>query len=461
MKKIINILAVCFIIVVIAGCNDKTPSSKVTSNISSENKDGIAATGSKYAQGITMSKLENKKIKIMVNQGMDFLKSMDSEDAPNTTLNTLNTWKATYGTDAELEVVNWDDFSTYLATAAAADMMPDVVIGGQVWFPSWPAKNLVQSLDEFDEYLDLDDPMWRKDIMDQFKWNDKHYVAYAQVPEHFYICYNKTKFELVGETTPLEHWKNKNWNWTQFVKTAKSMSDPDNDEYGYTGWNLAAGKAIYPMIKIDGKNITSNATSQEVVRWFTELNNLHKTGTIRTDNDRANFLQLFPAGKDAMISISPEEYIRMRLKLDITGGDEFELAPFPIFDPNGETMSKTTVNIYGLSITSKAQNPEGAAEYIRLNFKIINNIEDSFGELGRFGKLLNKDEKSAIIEANKTPVMANYLSGFGKAYLLFQDNVGETIYSPTKEGSIKSLLDAYDPLLKAEIKEFTDSLTAK
>lgn len=419
--------------------------------------DGIAAKGSKWAEGLTVPELENRKISILLSTSFDEEMERDTEEAPSSLYQTWLTWKETYGEDVEVIKVEWDSFTTYLTTNAAAGSTPDIVYGGTTWFPSWPAKNLVQSLEP---YMDFSDSMWRKDIMDQMKWNGQYYVAYAQEPENFYICYNKTKFELAGETTPLEYWQQDKWNWTQFVETAKNMTDIDNDEYGYTGWNLGLSKSIYSLIDVgeDG-SVSSLITTPKVKRWFTEIYNFYHTGAARTDNQKGNFLTTFPAGKDAMIHISPEEYVRMQRRLQVTGGDEFEIAPYPIFDPNGETVSKTTTNIYGLSIASHAKNPEGAAAYIKLYYQIMANINNSYGELGLFGSYLSEEEKAAIKEANESTAELNFLHGFGNASSRFQSYVGDVIYSPQKEGSVSSLLDSFESVLNAEIAEFEGSIT--
>lgn len=416
----------------------------------------IPVEGSKWAEGLTVPDLENKEVSWLLSSGYDKHKELDLEDAPDAFYQAWTAWEKTYGVKPDIQVVAWDNFTTHLTTSAASGDMPDIVYGGTTWFPSWPALGLVQPIDE---YLDLSDEKWNMDIMDQLKWDGKHYVAYAQVPEYFYICYNKSKFDLAGETTPLEHWKNGTWNWTQFAETAKNMTDASNNEYGYTGWNLSFNKCIYSLVDIAGDGaLKSLVATPKIKRWFTEIYNLYHSGSARNDNEKSNFLTTFPAGKDAMIHISQEEYIRMQKMLSVTGGDEFGIAPAPIFDPNEETEPKMSTNIYGFSISAQAKNPEGAAALINLYYEIHNNIEDSFGELGQFGKYLTDDEKEAVKEANKTKPELNFSLGFGDAQDLWNYYCADTIYSTTKEGSVSSLLDSFDSVLNAELKEFSGTI---
>lgn len=450
MNRFLSILLALVMVACLAACGGNSQSG-------GKGSDGeIEAIGSEYAKDIMLPDLENKEVSWLLSAGYDEHKELDSKESPDGLYQAWKVWEETYGVKVDVQVVAWDNFTSYLSTAAASGEMPDIVYGGTTWFPSWPAKGLVQPLEK---YMDFSDDMWNKQIMDQLKWDGKYYVAYAQQPENFYICYNKTKFELSGETTPLEHWKNGTWNWTQFAKTAQNMTDKANNEYGYTGWNLGFSKCIYSIVDIDetGK-LSSKLTSSNVKRWFTEVYNLYHSGAARSDNDKGNYLTTFPAGRDAMIHVSPEEYVRMQKMLKVTGGDEFEVAPSPIFDPNGDTVSKTTANIYGYSISSQAKNPKGAATLIELYYKIYNNIQDSFGELGQFGSYLSDDEKQAIKEADKTVTELNFIQGFGNAQALFNTQCGNIIYSSNQEGSVSSMFDSFNSMLNAELEEFSGSI---
>ena len=458
MKRIVSILLACVLCLALCACSGggDGPGDKPGNKVEVLENGRLVATGSDYVDGITVAPLKDAKVSIMLSTTVENMKNLNLEGNPDTFYQTMNVWKATYGVDVEVRTVVWDDFTTYLATAVASDIAPDVALGGTTWFPSWPANGLSRPLDE---HLDLTEDIWNMDIMNQMKWKDKHYVAFSGDPEYFYICYNKTKFKLAGETTPLEHWKNGNWNWTQFVKTAVAMSDPANDEFGYNGWNFALNKCIYPLIDMsDSAQFKSLLTDQKVVRWFTEIYNFYHTNAARTDANKANFLKLFPVGKDAMIHISGNEYVTMRKQLAATGGDEFEIAPNPVFDPNGETDPLMFCNVYGYSITSTSKNPEAAAELIRLNYLIGRNVSKSFGDLGQFGTYLSEDEKAAILQVNKLPTNLNFTLGFGNIQHTFNNNVGSFVYSSTAQGSVSSLLDAFDPTFQAALNEFSKNL---
>ncbi len=447
MKKIVSLLIALVMIFSLAACGDTPTKDK-------GDKDS-AKTGN-WAEGFDFPELEDTDVSWMLSGGLDTFEANNTEDSPNAMYQTLKIWEEHYGKAVNIEVVPWDSFTTYLSTSAASGSTPDVVYGSTTWYPLWPSKGLVQPLDQ---YLDMTDEKWNTDIMDQLKWKGNYYVAYGQTPEYFYICYNKSKFELAGEKTPLEHWQDGTWTWTQFKKTALSMTDTDSNEYGYAGWNLVVNKSIYPLVSLanDGR-LVSQATNSKVKRWFSEINDFIKSGAKRTDNSDSSFLNTFPAGKDAMIHISPEEYISMKNMLEVTGGDEFGIAPNFIFDPNDETEPRMTSNIYGFSISAQSKNPKAAAALIDLYYTVYNNIQKASGDLGLFGKYLTDDEFKAVEQANKSTHQINYIVGIGNAAKLFGEKVGDVVYSTTKEGSVSALLDSYDSVLQAELQEFAGSV---
>ena len=445
MKKCIPALLICLLAGLLAGCGTDGPASS-----------GMAP-GTDLVSGVEMSALENSKVTILLNVEKDTVAASDTEDEPSAMNRTFQKWEAEYGTAVEVQAVEWDSFTSHLATAAAADQMPDVVYGGPLWFPRWPANNLVQPLDDYSDYIDLNDPMWNREIMDQLMVDGKHYVAFGQRPEKFYIAFNQTKFEQAGETTPLEHFQAGTWNWTQFVKTAQNMTDAANDEFGFNSWNLGYGNCIYPLLTWgdDGK-LQVSIRDNNTVRWLTEVSNLYRSGAARVE-DMGNWLQTFPAGKDAMVSCTPEEYVRFRQRINSTGGDQLGIAPMPVFDPTGETESICTANVYGFSIASKAPNPQGAAAFIDLSYKNWNAVIGKMGEFGLMEKYLTEDEREALLAVDDVPVVLDFTNGIGNNKTILEQAL-DGINNPNSTKSVQAFVDEAAPLLEAELNEFYRSL---
>lgn len=441
MKKWIPLLVALMLIALFPGCQQSGGGSSTP-------------TVSDLTPNESMPELANKEVTILLNADADTIAASDREDEPSALYRAFMKWKSTYGTDIKVTTVEWDSFTSYLATAAASDQMPDVVYGGPLWFPRWPANKLVQPLDT---YLDLSDSMWNKEIMDQLMMDGKHYVAFAQRPEKFYIAYNETKFNQAGETTPLEHFRNGTWNWTQFVKTCKNMTDPSKDEFGFNSWNLGYSNCIYPLLTWgDDNKLHVTMRDNNTARWLTEVSNLYRSGAARLEGQE-NWLQTFPTGKDAMVSCTPEEYVRFRQRIVSTGGDQLAIAPMPVFDPTGETQSITCANVYGFSIASKSKNPEGAAAFIELYYKNWNAVQAAYGTFGLMEKYLTPAEKEALLAVDTIPVVLSFTNGIGNNKSILY-TAFENLNNPNDTKSAQAYIDEAAPLLEAELNEFYRSL---
>lgn len=454
MKRGVCLFVATAMLVAGAGCNGKNSD---TGNGKGDGKYTTAAIGSEFAGDIKLSNLKNKEISMMANVDSKFFQDADKPDAPNSTYHTMKVWKETYGVDVKIETVEWDSYTSYLSTAAASGQTPDIIAGGPLWYPRWPANNLTKPLDN---YLDLNDKMYNKAIMDQLKWDNKYHVAFSGIPEKTYIAYNKTKFLAAGEKTPLELWQEGKWNWTQFVKTAKAMTDEKNGDFGFSSWYLGPTFCPYPIASMGSDNkVQLNIDSANYMRWMTEVYNLYqKDKGARCDWDLGNWRETFPAGKDAMVMCTPVEYVRILQRVEVTGGDEFGIAPVPVFDPTGETKAISSATIYGLSISGKAKNPEGAAEFIRLTYKISENINKKFGEFGLIEKYVTPEEKEMLEKVKDDPTVFEVLSGIGKSKKILDENISFKMYNQLTTESVKSLLDQTKPLLQAEIDEFYKAL---
>ena len=76
----------------------------------------------------------------------------------------------------------------------------------------------------------------------------------------------------------MEYYQEGKWNWTQFVETAKAMTDPNTGDYGFTGWMLFPYTSIYPMMTLDAETgqASLNVDNEKYVGWMTEVYNFYQ-----------------------------------------------------------------------------------------------------------------------------------------------------------------------------------------
>lgn len=124
-----------------------------------------------------------------------------------------------------------DVYYDKLISKISAGDCPDVVFFAASVFPSNVVK-LMSALNP--KIFKLDDPIWDKKTMDQFKINGKYYGV--NIAGNFgqdtlqVLYYNKTLLEKNSIQDPYNLWKQGNWNWDVFetllakVKASSSLS---------------------------------------------------------------------------------------------------------------------------------------------------------------------------------------------------------------------------------------------
>ena len=325
-------------------------------------------------------------------------------------------------------------------------------------------------MEQYAKYLGLDEKnpnneeedLYNHQLMDTyFQWGGKSHgaITLSDVNRN-YIVYNKTKFELAGQKTPLEHWQAGNWNWTQFVKTAKAMTT--GDDYGFTGWGLFPYFAPYTMATLDEETgtVELNIDDPKYVRYMTEVYNLYQTeNAARRDIALQSWGTLFPMGTDAMVQCTKDGYKRVVEAAKRVDGDTFGIAPVPVFDPNGETESIATATLWAYSIAAAAENPIGAATYIRLETLVARNVEAALEGKNWYDLNLTEDEKAMLEETKDDPIAMEMIRGIGDCYLGIVDaSIVPPMYYEENQNSVQSIFDANKTALQAEFDEFNQTV---
>lgn len=422
MKKVLcAIMFICMLITLAAGCkdgdktsdgskpgNDKSGTSG--SNSSGGSVERIQALGSEYASGITIGKIDKDKrnIRIMWSVNWDYWQAQHTEESPDFHIVTKRVWEETTGGQVVVEVVGEVNQTTYLSSAVASGLAPDTLPVSEANYPSWQTVNFSRYFDDADiaKHIEFENTdLWDIPSSNEYKW-DGHYpwLIPKKKKDPLIIVYNKTKFDLAGETTPMEHYKNGSWTWTQFKKTARSMTNVRNNEYGYTGFFLK--HSYYLPTKRDTKtgNFYVDWNDTRWSKWLTELYNFYQTLPLGPRRDRSsdNYKTTVPSGVDAMTSCYLSDFRAMNVISLENGGDELRIAPIYVLDVLGDTEIVPKEKVWGYSICSAASNPIGAAEYIRLEALIAKKIEEKIEpEFGTLDSYLTEDEKQVLRYSNQ------------------------------------------------------------
>ena len=419
----------------------------------------ITAKGSEYASGIKLPKLSKKQATVtyMTNTTYDFIVSESTATNPTAIYHAMKIWKAVYGVDVKIEMVNWDNFTSHLVTSVAAGEGPDVMrfVDGR---PKWIVNNLVAPLEK---KMDLTDSDYALEYMqDNFAMYGHLYAVACQgkdMPGGTVLAYNKTKFKNAGVKDPMTLYKSNKWNWSNLIKTAKAMTNSSEDEYG-----LASAAQIQPkdwglMTLNDNGTVTLHLKDERYVKAMGILWKIFRedNSARRTDEYRSSF----PTGKDAMTFTTVATYCTMMdtAKKNKTT-DQFGIVPAPVNDILGDKLPKgsNTVHDYAFAMSSVPKNEEGAIEFLRLVTKVGSNISRKLGKFGPSATYLSKEEKSVFSSVKYAPkTQPDCSSAIEGTNAPIYDYLRKPIIFNTKTtDSLSSILANANSVLKAVIDEY-------
>ncbi len=429
----------------------------------------IPATG-EYSDGIMLPELEDAHVSVLMSIDWSYLESNNNPDDPFAQYIATLMWRDVYASqegDVEIITISDEQQTDYVATQTASGTAPDIIPANyDLTYPKWSAAGLTASIEQYAGHLQLDaknpanpeEDLYNKALMEKyFQWGGESHgaITLADVDRN-YIVYNKTKFEQAGQATPLDLWEKGEWTWTNFVKTAKAMTS--GDDFGFTGWGLFPYFAPYPMAALDQETgkVTLAIDDTKYTRYMTEVYNLYQTDkAARCDYSLQTWNNLFPAGTDAMVQATTAGYKRIVESARRMEGDEFGIAPVPVFDPTGETESIATATLWAYSISSAAKNPIGAATYIRLETLVSRNVQAALEGTTWLDKNLTEAEKAMMEAVEDDPVCVEMIRGIGDCYLGIVDaSIVPPMYYAATQESVQAIFDAQKNALQAEFDEF-------
>ena len=359
----------------------------------------IDAKGSNYATGIKLPKLTKKQAKItyMTNTTYDFIMSESTKENPTAIAEAMKIWKEVYGVDVEIELVDWDNFTSHLITSVAAGEGPDVMrfVNGR---PKWVANNLVATLED---KIDMTDKDFDTDYMqEEYAMNGHIYAVNSigkDMPGGTVLAYNKTKFQNAGIEDPMSLYKKGKWTYSQFVKTAKAMTNAAEDEYGLASYAQLSPSALSIMSLNKNGTINLHLKDEKVIKKFGVIWKIFRedNSARRTDEYRNSF----PLGKDAMAFTTMATYCSMMDTVKKNNiSNKFGVVPAPVWDVVGDKnpIGSKSVYDYGFAMSSVPKNQEGAVEFLRLLVKVSANISRAQGEFGQAASYLSSEEKNVF-----------------------------------------------------------------
>lgn len=157
------------------------------------------------------------------------------------------------GIEAELQVVQWNEYWTLLEAGAQGGEMPDVF-----WMHSNESQRYMSNeilLDLTDKALDselVDMSKYPEEIKELYTYDGKVYGIPKDI-DTIALWYNKTMFDEAGVDYPDE-----TWTWDTVVENAKELTKEDGSQYGIAIRNDNNQEAYYNIVYDMGGEIISD-----------------------------------------------------------------------------------------------------------------------------------------------------------------------------------------------------------
>jgi multiple sugar transport system substrate-binding protein len=135
--------------------------------------------------------------------------------------------------DVKVEFVtaDWSNWEEKLMAAYRSGDPIDLIHDGVNNNPRFPIQGITQPIEP---YVDLNNPDLQKETMEAcFKYEGNYYVAAAET-NFGIIFFNKKMFADAGLPNPYELYEQGKWNWDNFLKYAKQMTDASKGQWGYS-----------------------------------------------------------------------------------------------------------------------------------------------------------------------------------------------------------------------------------
>ncbi len=266
------------------------------------------------------------------------------------------------GIKVEWKTINFEVYTTRLASLIASGSSPDVV---RTRTPSSTRLMSFQPLSTTN--YDFSDSAWDQVLMKDYSVNG---VAYATSLKNTHLgsvtmmFYNKSLISKYDLENPYKLWKSGKWTVSKFKDMCKKYQEASKESFACVGWTYYAWNQLYGVagpIGYNGKKYVSNIKNNKYLTSTIEIADLFNSSKMFGEG-RA---EIFDAGK-SLFYAGASVYARRKnsyfgtLKADGT----FYAVPMPSVDGQSTYyQGRDEYEAYG--IAKGAKNPEAVPYFLR------------------------------------------------------------------------------------------------
>ena len=305
----------------------------------------------------TLEEEKGKTLKIM-------MPGHNADDPEAWTTPIIEEFKKQYP-DVTVQFVSasWADWMEKVLAAYNTGDPIDIIHDGVNNNPRFPMQGITQPIEP---YVNMDNPDLQKETMKAcFEYKDHYYVAAAET-NFGIIFYNKKLFAEAGLATPIELYEQGKWNWDNFVKYAKKLTDSSKGQWGYS--------TEYPYLYY-GSNATSTLEVDEengkfVLNMddpaFVEALELMQDGATLSgwSGWESSSMASFQMGKTAMLGSFSQYEPEINSLAAVFGWDPIDYGAVPLPAGPNNTKGLNMVHASGFAIGQGSDCPAHAGKLI-------------------------------------------------------------------------------------------------
>ncbi len=344
------------------------------------------------------------------------------------------------GIEAEIQVVDWNNYWTLLSAGAQGGSLPDVF---------WMHSNESQRYMSNDMLLDVTDRIAKSTVIDPenyptdiwslYTYNQKYYAVPKDV-DTIALWYNRTLFDQAGVAYP-----NENWTWEDLYEAAKKITKADGSVYGFANVNTNNQAGWYNLVYSNNGYIINADKTKSGMDHPKTIEAMKFMEKIINEN-------LMPP--QTVMSESSEDVLLQSGKIAMTMQGSWMVAAFR---DNEYSLKNCDVAMLPMNSVTKRR----ASIYNGLGWAIANNTkraEDAWKLVEYFGSKeaqLKQAELGVTMSAykNTSEQWKNSVPQFNlQAYLNMQDDM---VIRPFSRNTVKWENALLDVMLKVWSKEMT------
>ena len=382
----------------------------------------------------------------------------------------------TYGGKVRVIEKQWDAKTSTISSYVAAGTPCDVVMLAANDIQTFAAQGLLDAIpmDKLaadSKYLDYD---FMTTGSGSYKGN-AYAIAYEDVTGTCFepMAYNAKLFKQYGVKTPYEHFKEGNWDWDQFRKTAAEMTmDTDDDGFvdlfGFDASLVVFGpffssNAVQP-VKYANNKYSLNLEDPRILetyQFYSDMYNVDKS----INQTEFKFYQNYLNGRCAMVNFSIDSYAQCYLDGMEKGSNELCIFPSGP-SANGKYFKRGAAHTFVGSVKG-TNNLDATIAWAECAISVWQELaQDSPRETLQY--YWTEDEKARIKEFNdivipfkESGLKYNAEGVNGNNYITANWITAQSMMSEIRKNiSVKTVIEKFKPTLQGQLDNVNTILAA-